>query len=237
MLFFILRFLFVVIFFVLCFIGVFLIYGFRSSVYRRHELIMKNRTGLTSEEQVQFLQSCLANRVGTMGSIVEVGVWKGETLCDMAKAAPNRAVYGIDTFQSSFPFPSHAKDWAVYPFLWRLYRNTMSLSSVQKKTSELNRDREPKFTIHLIKEDIRNMCRWKHGPIFLLRCDVDTYAGTLASLKKLEPFVVKGGWVIIDDMKNKHVQVREAVQTYFSAMASSPRHFIDIDANAIGWQK
>ena len=238
MLFFILRFLLVVIFFVLCFIGIYLIYGFKSPEYKHHEIIMKNTSELTSQDQILFLQKCLAEKEDTMGAVVEVGVWKGATLSHMAKAAPKRAVYGIDTFESFFPLPSHLKDWAVYPFLWRLYRNTMSLSSVQKKTSELNQDREPNFAIHLIKADIRNMCHWSHGPIFLLRCDVDTYAGTFAALKMLEPFVIKGGWIIIDDMKNGHVQVREAVQKYLSSMATSkPRHFIDIDANAIGWQK
>lgn len=199
-------------------------------IWKFHWNMLHSGHELTSARQVNYLKTILADaddQGDKAGAIVEIGIWKGDTLSQMARKSPNRRAIGIDVFEDNFPTPVHWRDVGLHFFLCNLYRNTNSFAQVKENLKNIT-------NICLIKKDIQELAEWTYGPIFLLRCDVDTYSGTLACLQKLEKFVVKGGYIIIDDMKNQWLSVSAAVYNFYHHNIPSFHH---VDANAISWQK
>jgi hypothetical protein len=151
-----------------------------------------------------------------LGVIVDIGVgrggstWAFGSMCEtFFSGNPLKAVYGFDTFDG-FPAvsPEDGKHKLVTP-------GGMKLVPPFGTASPMSR-------VHLIKGDIAQTVpafveARPELQIALLNLDADLYAPTKVVLEYLEPLVVKGGVIVLDeyDLTNVFPGERLAVDQYY----------------------
>ena len=138
------------------------------------------------------------------GDVVECGVFKGISLTrfltfrEILENNNSRKIYGFDVF-GKFPKPKNQGDKS---FLKRWEKNAGDGIDV-KELNEILFDK--KFSnFELVKGDVKktipNFIKQHPGlKISLLHLDMDIYEPTKFTLKKLFPYVVKGGIILLDD--------------------------------------
>jgi hypothetical protein len=138
------------------------------------------------------------------GDVVECGVFKGISMTrfltfrEILENYNSRKIYGFDVF-GKFPKPKNQGDKS---FLKRWEKNAGDGIDV-KELNEILFDK--KFSnFELVKGDVKktipNFIKQHPGlKISLLHLDMDIYEPTKFTLKKLFPYVVKGGIILLDD--------------------------------------
>ncbi len=147
------------------------------------------------------------------GSIVECGVYRGNTLLTWAKLLeifhPGdrlRKVIGFDNFAGFQSF--HEKDGAAEPSRSKVLGGWNSAPYYQELVEHINLFHEDSFIprakrIELVHGDLcqTSLQYAKDNPglrLSLIHLDVDLYEPTLASLQAFYPLLVPGGLVVLD---------------------------------------
>lgn len=175
------------------------------------------------------------------GSVVELGVFKGETLLYFAKLMELMNVYdraasviGFDTFQG---FPSVADqdggDDAGIDRVVGGYNSGSYLDELRAHINVFDHDRLAghKPRIELVQGDIAATVPdyVQRNPglrIKILHLDADLYEPTLVGLTHLYPLLVKGGMVILDEYGFKEFPGEsKAVEEYFGDTMPTIRKF------------
>jgi O-methyltransferase len=124
---------------------------------------------------------------GTAGIIVEVGIYKGGTLNEMAARLPWQRFIGYDTFEG-LPAPTYYDQQTVNPH----NQGDFNDSDFQRLSDFFSNK-----GIGIVR------CRFPHDvpdqAISFAHLDVDLWHDTLESLKYLERNLVLGGRVVVDD--------------------------------------
>ena len=132
------------------------------------------------------------------GDVVEFGVYQGGSLAAMAKAAPDRRMYGFDTFEG------------MPEALWRDGEphgvgdfGDTSYEAVARKMPE---------NVTLVRGTFPNSAGDLSPDIALAHLDFDWYESTKAALEWVLPKLVPGGVIVFDDYEWKHCPgVRRAI--------------------------
>tara|TARA_R100000900_G_scaffold47653_1_gene38377 strand:+ start:63320 stop:63841 length:522 start_codon:yes stop_codon:yes gene_type:complete len=120
------------------------------------------------------------------GFICELGVYKGQSLNEIAKMNPNKTIYGFDTFKG-LPefwrdgFPQGAFDVAG---------ENLVLEKNCKIYKGLFQDTLPKFMVELDEK------------ASLIHVDCDLYSSTISALNILAPRIQKGTIIVFDEYFN-----------------------------------
>lgn len=140
------------------------------------------------------------------GSVVECGVFKGNSLCrfaifrDLFSNRSSKKIIGFDTF-GKFPNTKYKDDEkSRKKFISDAGSESISKEQLLKVLSHKRIDQ----SVELVKGDITKTVPEyvKSHPelrISLLNIDADIYEPVVTILKHLYPLVVKGGVVILDD--------------------------------------
>lgn len=149
--------------------------------------------GTTPEWACELLAE-YAQYVNPDHAIVEIGVFKGRTLCYMAqgaKAGRGATVYGIDPWQS---LPGNGK-----------HKTTI------EKAQEVVDRCAPTNTI-LIEGFSTDVAEWWDKPVGMMYIDGNhNYEPVLADIHAWSKHVKTGAYIIFDDYENTHPGVMRAV--------------------------
>lgn len=138
------------------------------------------------------------------GDIVECGVFKGISLTrfltfrEIMENYNSRKIYGFDVF-GKFPKAKNPNDKSFV----KKWENSAGDGIDVKELNDILLDK--KFSnFELVKGDVKKTIphltkKEPHLKISLLHLDMDIYEPTKFVLKKLFPYVVKGGIILIDD--------------------------------------
>lgn len=131
------------------------------------------------------LTSCLQN-LAPPGVVVEIGVYKGDTLGALATMFPNRKFYGYDTFEGMPPVEARDNYHKKGDF------KDTSLEEVQARYTEL-----PNIT--LVKGCYPKSDYIDPKPVAQAHVDVDIYESTMNALEYLHTRMAPGGKIFCDD--------------------------------------
>jgi O-methyltransferase len=175
-------------------------------------------------QQVRYL-----DRAGLEGALVECGTWRGGSVGMMALAhqagsQPTRAIHLFDSFEG-LPEPTAADGNKAIDY--SSGRTSGSLQSIGRCEGPLedNKDlleRRIGYPSDLLRyhvgwfQDTVAKAAPSIGPIAMLRLDGDWYESTKVCLDALEPLVVPGGVIVIDDYGHWE-GCRRAVDEYLEA--------------------
>lgn len=158
------------------------------------------------------------------GSWVECGVWRGgASIYARACLDVRREVVCCDSF-CGLPKDDTETQYSEYDLL------RVSESEVRKNFEKYHLHHNVRFMKGYFSESLPHF----KGPISILRADGDMYSSTMDILENLEPRVVRGGFVIIDDWWLP--MCRSAVE-YYRAHHNISSTIVDIDGYAVYWRK
>lgn len=197
---------------------------------RRHTLTSAARVAALCDS-VEYL---VANDLE--GDIAECGVWKGGSMMAAALTLlrlgdTSRHLYLYDTYtgmteptEADAPsaydgFASPVKRWQRINGKGREWAG-VALPEVQRAVESTG---YPSDKIHCIAGKVEDTLpeQAPPGPIALLRLDTDWYESTKHELEHLEPKLVEGGVLIIDDYGH-YEGARKAVDEYFAGIGQAP---------------
>lgn len=124
------------------------------------------------------------------GDVVELGVYMGGALEAMAKAAPDRLMYGFDTFEG---MPAE---------LWR-EGEPHGVGDFGDTSFDAVKERMPDNVI-LVRGIFPDSTDGIEPSIALAHVDFDWYESTKAAIEWLLPRMVEGGVIVFDDWEWKH---------------------------------
>jgi hypothetical protein len=135
----------------------------------------------------------IASLCTVQGDIVECGVYNGDSLAAIAGVLPGRDVWAYDSFQG-FPAGNPSYDDAV----------ALGLEgAVVGSPAEVARALDGLYDhLHIREgwfEDTLEQGQPKPGSIAFLSVDCDLYESVLLVLRRLRPYVAKGGIITLDD--------------------------------------
>ncbi len=154
------------------------------------------------------------------GDLIECGVFAGAHLAAMYYANPTKVI-GFDSFEG---IPHGTVKDKLQPGLGVVDKSflngKMETTGVSVQTKEQVEDKLKKWGVkaELIQGWFRDTVKNYEGEIALLRLDGDLYESTKTCLKHLYPKIVKGGYLIIDDMA--FPGCNKAVTEYFKDLSS-----------------
>lgn len=179
--------------------------------------IMKSEkiTMATSQDiMILFDTINIISNTNIEGDFVEVGCWRGGT-CLIAKLFfeffnNRRTFHLIDTFEY---FPDSINDnKRNMEEIKKIYKgNYYSIEKIENNFKKYMLDEGVNFIKHDVsKKEFKNNI----DKISILRIDCDTYDAVYSSLEKMFYFVVKGGFIIIDDYTSDAVKCNLAVNNF-----------------------
>ncbi len=131
----------------------------------------------------------LANEAPAGGIFVEVGVYRGGSLLELAKVAGDRLVFGFDTF-TGLPQEYDGDD--------EVHEANEFDDTSYESVCELFKDNPNVFLIQgLFPDSAANSIL--DESISFAHLDMDFWRGTLEALAVLWPRVVSGGMILFDD--------------------------------------
>ena len=179
-----------------------------SQIYQPYFTKCKAQT-MTNKKRFESLLDCIidVNKRQISGVMVEVGVWKGGNC--MAMAYTNmamkieREIYLFDTFKGVTE-PIRGVDLGnggkCAHTLWEKHNERWCYAPIERVLSNMKSTGYPKDKIKFIQGDISITGRsYKMKPISILRIDVDIYKPTYDTLRYFYPYLVNGGYLILDD--------------------------------------
>jgi len=202
---------------------------------------------MTSPERVRALADAVRYVIanGIPGAFVECGVWRGGSMMVVAKVllaagASDRDLFLFDTFEG-MPAPT-SRDVAydgrsAAKLLSKRPRHVgdrvWCIADERDVRANLAGTGYPAERIHLIPGRVEETLPGAGpGSIALLRLDTDWYESTLHELRHLEPAVVHGGVVMIDDYGHWS-GARMAVDEYLESLRPRPLlHRVDYTARS-----
>jgi O-methyltransferase len=151
------------------------------------------------KEQVILAQ--LKSVLGVRGAVAECGVYCGSTLRQMALAAPDKAVYGFDTFEG-LPAEMHA---TAEPHKVGDFADT-SLEAVAEDMPQ---------NVMLVQGVFPQSAADMKAKFAFVHLDFDFYESTRASLEWLLPRMSDGGKIVFDDYEWDHCPgVKRAIDEF-----------------------
>lgn len=196
------------------------------------------RIAYSSKEVLRFTYDMAMQFKDSPGVYVEAGVAAGAQLIAMHHGAPDKIIYGFDSFEG-IPLPSNRdyqmpgirnlKEWErkALPDPGQQALISSGATSVAMETVHENfkaafgKEQFPNVT--LIKGWFENTILIESqyiDEISLLRLDGDLYNSTFVCLQHLFPKVIQGGCVIIDDYGLKGCE--DACKEYFELIGYEP---------------
>lgn len=154
-------------------------------------------------DKERVILSELRGVLGVRGAIAECGVYCGSTLRQMALAAPDKTVYGFDTFEG-LPEEMWGSDepHKVGDF------SDCSLRSVSADLADLP-------NIRLVKGIFPQSAAGMNAKFSFVHLDFDFYESTRASLEWLLPRMSDGGKIVFDDYEWDHCPgVKRAIDEF-----------------------
>lgn len=186
--------------------------------------------------------NCISSAVP--GNFIEAGIWKGGAVALLAAIVKatgtqkERLVIGVDSFKGIPPakpeqFPADAAHIGCDKL------EVLSNNSIEEVEGYLQRlNLLDPASLKLIKGwfiDTLPSVAQEYGPFALVRIDGDTYESTSQCLEYLEPFLSKGGYVIIDDYYSWQ-GCRQATDDYRrDNNISAP--LVTVDWTCVYWKK
>ena len=147
-----------------------------------------------------MLQDAIRRVAALDGCICEFGVYQGYTLRLLAQAAPERRVYGFDSFEG-------------LPEQWREGFDAGAFSTEIPRFEEPNVELVPGW----FENSLPTFLQRVDTPIALLHVDCDLYSSTRTVLQYLAPRLAAGAVVVFDEYLNypgwqqhEHRALREA---------------------------
>ncbi len=189
---------------------------------------------LTGPERIAALRDSVRHlvRTGVPGAIAECGVWRGGSMQVVAltlleEGVSDRELYLFDTF-GWVPEPE-GRDvdlWGTSALDdWRRYERDgdaaldpafryLPFDEVRKA---LEATGYPPERLHFVRGDVRHTIP-EQAPeeLALVRLDTDYYDSTLHELRHLEPRIVDGGFLLVDDYGH-FKGAKDAVDEYYAA--------------------
>lgn len=131
------------------------------------------------------LMELALRKVTLDGKYLEFGVWKGESLRFIAKSAPNRQIYGFDSFEG-------------LPESW--VHNDVGTFSVGGKLPKVPGN----VTLHKgwFEETLPPWSAQNQDNVALLHIDCDLNSATQTIFENLGKFIVSGTVIVFDDYFN-----------------------------------
>lgn len=181
----------------------------------------------------------------TPGDLVETGIWRGGAIILMRAILSvygdtDRRVWGCDSFEG-LPEPDTDKYPADAEFVLtesfeRGFTKRVLAVSMERVQANLAKYDLLDDRVVLVKGWFKDTLPGAPiDQISVLRVDGDLYESTMDALVNLEPKVVPGGFVIVDDY-NGIEACREAVDTY-RAEHRIVDEIHDIDWTGVWWQR
>jgi O-methyltransferase len=194
-------------------------------------------------QQVRYL-----DRAAIQGGLVECGTWRGGAvgmmaLAHMAGSTPTRTLHLFDSFEG-LPRPTSTDGAAASRYAAGRTDGSLDAIGACEGPLDDNRDlleRQLGYPRDLLSyhvgwfQDTLPSAVDGIGPIALLRLDGDWYESTKVCLQALEPLVVPGGIVVIDDYGHWE-GCRVAVDEYLEANPP-PLLLSHVDYTARYWIK
>lgn len=187
------------------------------------ELILGDRVWAGVERLENLAR--LARECSVPGAFVECGVAMGGCLAIMAAAAPDRTIWGFDSF-AAMPELSAADEGDGEAFVGVCCAGPEGAASV---TETFGLAGLPMDRIRIVEgwfEDTLVDAVPAIGDIAILRIDCDWHSATRLVLETLYDSVVSGGVVVIDDY-GSFLGCRRAVDEFRSERTCGPLHHSD----------
>lgn len=168
---------------------------------------MSGRT-LLSEEKKNVLRGCVETAPG--GVLIEVGVFQGGSLLEIAKLAKGRRVMGFDTFDG-MPVDYYKLDEFHKPGEFR---------SVESTIEEVKAFLNP-HKVELVPGVFPSSAAVKmlDMQIAFAHLDMDHWRGTLAAINFIWPKLMSKGCILFDDYEWPHCPgIAPVVETWATAM-------------------
>jgi hypothetical protein len=152
------------------------------------------------------------------GIVVELGVFTGKSITKIAKALPNRTIYGFDSFEG-------------LPEAWNRADGGFAKGEFALKTDKL-----PKVpsNVHLIKGWFNNtlppFAQKLHDSgecIALLHIDCDLYSSTVTILDTLAPYLSDKCLVVFDELFNYPSYENHELRALQEFLRANPRVSIE----------
>lgn len=159
---------------------------------------------LISSDRINVIRFLARLTENLPGSPIEVGVYKGGSLAEIAKALPHKTVYGFDTFKG-LPSEDHGPGeiHSVGDF------NDTAKDEVAKYLMEKEGVINFKLIEGLFPESAPDI------KVSFAHLDMDFYLGTRHALEWLPPRIVSGGIIVLDDYGWERCPgVKEAVDEF-----------------------
>ena len=159
------------------------------------------------------------------GSVVQCGVYKGQTLATLAwlmrEAGDTRTIFGFDSFCGSpQPSPQDAIDGAFKHFHMPEYWADTSELRVRNFFTDLGLGQDVTLVPGYFEESLPTV---SIESISLVILDCDLYESYKMCLRHLWPHVVSGGWGVFDEyFSPKYPGARIAVDQFFADKPEKP---------------
>lgn len=162
-------------------------------------------TSLLGREKTEFLLSLL-EVAPIKGVFIEVGVFNGGSLMEIARKVAPRKVYGFDTFEG-MPANTYYEDE---------FHKPGEFSAVLEDVKTYLKDFSNVELVKGIFPTTENVL--SNQEIAFAHLDMDHWRGTLAALNFIWPRLVSGGVVLFDDYNWKHCPgIAPVVETWWTA--------------------
>lgn len=188
------------------------------------------RIAYSSKETLRFSYDMAVKYRKTNGVFLEAGCAAGAQVIAMAKGAPDKIIYALDSFEG-LPLPSNRDDQMpgikmlspeeqkALPHPGEQVLETTGATSVSVESfrehmqnAKVNID-NIKIVKGWFEHTVPTLAQFTFN-IAILRLDGDLYNSTMVCLKHLYPKVIKGGVVIVDDWELRGC--RDAVLDYMN---------------------
>ena len=134
----------------------------------------------------------------SLGLVIELGVWKGTSLREIAEAVPERTVYGFDSFEG-LPEP------------WR--GDAAGHFSTNGNPPE-NLPANCQIVKGLVQNTLEPFLKEKQEHVAFVNFDMDIYSATSAALKALAPWFYSGSILHFDQIMGHRGNLDEEYQAF-----------------------
>lgn len=148
------------------------------------QVVLEHKKSL--KRRLAHLDRALEYVQKTNGAILEFGVFKGSTITRIAEYFPKDIVHGFDSFEG-------------LPENWDVGHKVIAGSEFDRHGQLPVVPDNVKLWVGWFDETLPKYLRDYNNEIKLLHVDCDLYSSTVTVLESLNPFIVEGTIIILDD--------------------------------------
>lgn len=147
------------------------------------DLLMPDARALSSREDVMHEAFKLAPETGF---VCELGVYRGQSLNEIARHYSSENVHGFDTFSG-------------LPEFWR---DGFPEGAFDVSSEKLKFEKNCKLYKGLFEESLPEFLKQVQGPAKLIHVDCDLYSSSISALRLLAPRIKSGTVIVFDEYFN-----------------------------------